>query len=163
MKGISNKILRDLRYMALILLTILALVGCNNVVIGDAKKTQETIELGEVEQANVNIDIAVGELTLTGGSKELLEVNYSEDLKPELSYEIKEKKGYLSLEQSATVKLPILHVGENHFEWDVQLTNEVPIELNVNLGVGESELVFKDIILNELKVDLGIGETTIDL
>jgi hypothetical protein len=77
MKSSSNKTLCDLSHIALILLTILTLIGCNNVVIGDAKKEQEIIEIGEAEQANVNIDIAVGELTLTGGAEELLKVNYS--------------------------------------------------------------------------------------
>lgn len=47
--------------------------------------------------------------------------------------------------------------------WDLDLTREVPIELTIDTGVGESELLLRDVRLSDFDLDAGVGEVRVTL
>jgi hypothetical protein len=49
------------------------------------------------------------------------------------------------------------------YAWNLGLTTEVPINLDVSMGVGEVDLDLTGVNLSALKVGLGVGEATITL
>ncbi|MEJ2747732.1 MAG: LiaF-related protein, partial [Anaerolineae bacterium] len=49
------------------------------------------------------------------------------------------------------------------YEWDLKLNDDIPMDLDINLGVGENNLELSGLTLNSLDIQTGVGETTIDL
>jgi predicted membrane protein len=54
-------------------------------------------------------------------------------------------------------------IGNTRNTWDVRLNDAVPMDLDVVLGVGTSELRLGSLSLRNLSVRGGAGETTVDL
>jgi predicted membrane protein len=48
-------------------------------------------------------------------------------------------------------------------EWDIQLSNDLPLNLTVRTGAGKSDLALNALDLNQLKVETGAGVTNVDL
>ena len=48
-------------------------------------------------------------------------------------------------------------------EWDLQLTNDVPIDLNLDMGVSNSTLKLEGLQLSSLSIDSGVSDSLIDL
>jgi hypothetical protein len=48
-------------------------------------------------------------------------------------------------------------------EWDVRLNVEVPTDLRVQMGAGESDLVLDSLTLRGLDLQMGAGKSTVDL
>jgi len=47
--------------------------------------------------------------------------------------------------------------------WDLGLNGEVPLELEVSMGVGESDLDLEELQVSDLTVSMGVGQTTVVL
>ena len=129
------------------------------------EKLAQTIALGAAESVSVNVAMGVGKLRIAGGAKELLDASFEYnigDWKPELSYEVKDGQGQLVVEQPSRV-VGATWPGNVRYEWDLRLSDSVPMELKVDVGVGKSELDLRGLDLKRLEVDAGVGEGTIDL
>jgi hypothetical protein len=48
-------------------------------------------------------------------------------------------------------------------DWDLGLSSDVPLKLEVSLGVGESDLDLTGLTLSDLEVSMGVGQTTVVL
>ena len=125
----------------------------------------QSIALEGAESARVQIDMGVGSLTLRGGadSDQLMDADFTYDRpgsKPEITYEVKRGQGRLTVQQPGGL-LKILRQKRN--EWDLRLNNDVPTDLTIDLGVGESDLKLGGLNLTRLMVDMGIGAATVDL
>jgi hypothetical protein len=49
------------------------------------------------------------------------------------------------------------------FTWDLTLTTEIPVDLDLELGVGDMALELTELDLSALRLDLGVGQATISL
>lgn len=49
------------------------------------------------------------------------------------------------------------------WDWDLGLTRQVPVELQVNLGAGEAEFDLWALQADDLNIDLGVGQATLTL
>ena len=47
--------------------------------------------------------------------------------------------------------------------WDLALTTEIPLDLSISLGVGESTLDLSELQVSALSLDIGVGQTTVQL
>ncbi|MCF6277596.1 MAG: DUF5668 domain-containing protein, partial [Anaerolineales bacterium] len=47
--------------------------------------------------------------------------------------------------------------------WDLALTREIPLALDISLGVGESALDLSELTVTELDLNLGVGQTRVTL
>ncbi|MGR9049769.1 toast rack family protein [Halobacillus faecis] len=139
--------------------TLMTLAGCSFVHAGEQVEETQRVQQDDADQLKVDIDMGVGELTLGTGSEDWLEGSflYPESyLTPELSY------------QDETIKLTQTKVKKkfiNHqkSEWDVLLTERIPVDLSIQTGAAESKLDLKTAKLKNLSLEAGVGELTVDL
>lgn len=124
--------------------------------------------LDDAKDAKVRIDSSVGELTVEAlnDSNNLIEGTI-QSIERETILQSYDMNGdtidyYL---HSEWVGSPI-EFGRNtnsRFSWDLALTDDIPLDLSISLGVGESKLDLSELQVSELNLDIGVGETTITL
>jgi hypothetical protein len=108
--------------------------------------------------------MGAGELNLTGGADALMEGDFAynvADWKPAVNYDVTGDAGELSVEQGSGEDVPV--GGEVRNEWDLHLNDDVPIDLSVEMGAGESDLDLDSLTLTGLDLQMGAGKTTVDL
>ena len=81
-------------------------------------------------------------------------------MKPETSYEVSGSTGELSISQP-NVRYKLGESGP--YAWNIRLAKGVPMELNVQMGAGSSDLDLSEIDVRDLTMRLGAGETKLDL
>jgi hypothetical protein len=47
--------------------------------------------------------------------------------------------------------------------WNLGLNSDIPLDLEISLGVGQSDVDLRDLMVSELDMDMGIGQTTVTL
>lgn len=117
------------------------------------------------ESLAVDITIGVGALKLSGGAAGAAEaeVRYNiPDWKPVLAYEVKDALGRVDLSQPSSV-VGVTWPEALRYEWDVRLSDSLPLRLSVELGVGKAELDLGRVNVSRLKLDAGVGEGIVDL
>jgi hypothetical protein len=144
---------------------LLAASGCGGGArVGELRTESETVELGGTGPVRVEIEMAAGELDVSGGAAELLEASFTynvAELKPEVDYS----------GDMLTVRTPDVKAGINslwdlddyRYEWDLRLNDDVPMDMQVNMGAGRSSLQLGTLSLTSLEVTRGAGEVVIDL
>lgn len=122
-----------------------------------------TIEKDGAKSLDVEIDFNAGDLLITGGSDEWMTGTIETNRKkyePKLSYRKKGSVGHLDITQKAKGFIGWKNVKN---DWNLQLTNEIPVTLDIDMGVSDSEIDLSDIRLKELSIDAGVSDTTINL
>ena len=122
----------------------------------------ETVERQGAEQVRVEIEMGAGDLQVASGASQLLEASFEynpPELKPAVAYNVSGKQGQLSVRQSGGS----FHFGRTKNDWELRLANDVPMELNVQLGAGRGELRLGGLSLSKLAVEMGAGKATVDL
>ncbi len=158
--------------MALIALVITGLFisGCSAVRRVELKtvfKTVSKTRLVKLENAKfvrADISMDVGELRIDGKANELLKAKFRYGSKfgePDVEYSVRSDTGDLVVRSPE--KKPSVWAPGMENRWDLSLTDEVPIELSIDLGVGSTILALGDLDLEELDVSGGAGKITIDL
>lgn len=151
----------NIRKIMLVILLAAGFVGCE--VAGEFIDDTHTIELGKAEFADVKLDMGVGELSIQGGARELMEAYFRYNIdhwKPEVTYRVTGSRGVLTVKQGKSRRMT---VGRKRNEWDISLNDDVPIHLTVECGVGQSKLDLVGLTLKSLDIDMGVGELIVDL
>lgn len=145
---------------------IVAVTGCGVFTNGSEENGKITIEKDKAKELQLELNLGAGELNVEKGANEWVEgsINYNEDkLKPEVSYKLKGDKGMAVIEQENIGLLDNIKLGEHKNEWNLTLSDEIPLDLVVNSGASDTNLDLKGLNLNELDVNAGVGDITIDL
>jgi hypothetical protein len=150
--------------IALVLFGALLLAACSSRArVGALQTESKSVELGGARSVNVDINLGAGDLELTGGAEKLLEADFNYNvarLKPEVKY----KNGTLVVRQPDYNGIPdLIGIGGYRNEWGLRLSDEVPMDLSVNMGAGTSDLKLAGLSLTGLDIILGAGTYTIDL
>jgi hypothetical protein len=133
--------------------------------VGKTMSVDSKVEIGGAESTKVLIAVGVGRLNVTGGAEGLLDARFEyniPDWKPEVSYEVKAGFGRLTIEQPATV-VGATWPSNVRYEWNLKLSDKVPMNLDVEMGVGKMDIDTRGMNLRHLKVHAGVGEGRIDL
>lgn len=123
------------------------------------------IERDSAKALDVDIDLGLGNLFIEGGSPEWVsgEFTYNhKKLEPKVTYKKQKDVGKVKIKQGSKTTFGF-NKGKFENEWDLQLTNDIPIDLDVDMGVSTSTLNLKGLHLNSLSIDSGVGESVIDL
>jgi hypothetical protein len=131
---------------------------------GELIELTETVELTRAEMVQVELSMGAGELLVEGGAADakLMEGDFDyniESWKPEIRYEEAGFRGRLTVKQgsgSATM-------GKAKNRWDIRLSNQPPMDLEVRCGAGESKLDLRGLNLRSVNVKMGAGRVEIDL
>lgn len=144
---------------------LLAASGCGGGArVGELRTESETVQLGGAAPVRVEIKMAAGELNVSGGAAELLEANFAynvAELKPEVDYS----------GDTLTVRTPdvearfnsLWDLDEYRYEWDLRLNDHVGMDMQVEMGAGQSSLQLGTLSLTSLEVTTGAGDVVVDL
>jgi hypothetical protein len=146
---------------------VLVLSGCYvpSPKLGKTETLQQKVGLAGAESASVSITIGVGKLKLTGGADSLLDARFEyniPDWKPVVSYKVEDGRGGLIVEQPSRV-VGATWPGNVRYDWDLKLKSGVPLELEVDMGVGKSEVDLRGLDVRHLSLEAGVGEGSVDL
>ena len=132
--------------------------------VGKMQHESKSVDPKDAQSVRAQLKMGAGELNLTGGADQLMEADFSynvADWKPEVSYNVSGEKGELVVKQGGSEGSNL--TGEARNEWDIRLNDELPTDLVVQMGAGESDLDLDSLALTGLKLQMGAGKTTVDL
>lgn len=151
-------------YIGLVTGVILfAASGCNTVVSGEVKEESISIKKDKARELDVELNLSVGELTLSKGAEDWVEgsIKYGKKkLKPEVIYNRKGNKGEVIIKQK---NLNSFNNSNVKNEWNLELTDNVPMNLSVDSGVSSTELDLQGLMLEKLDINAGVGDLYVDL
>ncbi|MFZ0639513.1 MAG: toast rack family protein [Candidatus Acidiferrales bacterium] len=164
---------RMVKMPALVAIAFVVAVGISGCIIGGGNgplaspgpmETENiSVPAGAAKSVHAHLQMAAGELNISGGSAQLLDGKISYNVpewKPDLSYSVNDGQG------SLMVMEPEQHhsaMGGVKYTWDLHFSNKVPLELAVEMGAGDSKLDLAETELRNLDVQVGAGNSTIDL
>lgn len=125
--------------------------------------------LNGAESAQVKIDSSVGALSVDSlsGGKNLIEGTiYSverETIHQQYEMDGDEISYYLYSNWSPGGPFQFSDYEQTRLSWDLSLTEEIPLDLTISLGVGESDLDLSELQVSEIDLDLGVGQTRVEL
>ncbi len=159
-------IARSSRRMVLLFTIAVVLTACSvgGARVGELRTESQTVELGGAASVRVEIEMAAGELEVSGGATELLEASFTynvAELKPEVDYS----------GDRLSVRTPdvdvrgasLWDVDKYRYEWDLRLSDDVPMEMRVSMGAGRVDLKLGSLSLTRLDVTRGAGDILVDL
>ena len=156
---------------AFLLMALPVMAACATIQEPGALQTKsETVELGSAETVRVNLDGGFGELYVEGGASELLEADFRyniDELEPEVDYSVSGDTGRLTVSNRDNIN--VIPTGEVESEWRLAFAENVPMEMDIALGFGDSDLDLSDLTVTSLEVkagagrlDLNVGNQTLD-
>jgi N-terminal domain of toast_rack, DUF2154 len=132
--------------------------------VGKMQRESKSVDLKNAQSARAQLKMGAGELNLTGGADRLMEGEFSynvSDWKPKVSYDVSGQEGELVVKQRSAEGARLGAEARN--EWDIRLNDEVPTDLVVQMGAGESDLDLDSLALTGVDLQMGAGKTTVDL
>src|SRR5215204_5752853 len=132
--------------------------------LGKMQRESKSIQPQNAPAVGADLKMGAGELNITGGADGLMEADFSynvSDWKPKVSYQVSGQEGELVVKQGSGggVRLG----GDARNEWDISFNDEVPTDLVVQMGAGESDLDLDSLALKGLDLQMGAGKSTVDL
>lgn len=156
-------LIRVLFLMALSLVAT-ACIGLGGVRVGDLQTRSQTVELGDADSVDVEIQMSAGELDVSGGAGELLEASFTynvEEMDPQATY----SGGTLVVKDTDVDEgiASLFDLDEFRNEWDLKLNEDVPMAMEVNLGAGPTKLTLGALNLSSLDINAGAGNVDLNL
>lgn len=126
---------------------------------------EETIlvEKDKAKTLEVDIDLGVGEMNLTGGAKEWVEGKADYNIKklaPQVNYDVSGDTGEVEIKHKGSTKLGISNIKNN---WAIQLNDDIPMDLTVETGASLANLDLQGLQLEKLDIEAGVGDLTVNL
>jgi hypothetical protein len=139
-------------------------VGCDIETLESGPDQTEEVSFnpGGVETATVELHLGAGELNVHGGATKLAEgdLEYNiPSLKPVIRQTTAGHFARLRIDQPESHGIP----RNMKYRWNLQLSDAVPISLNVACGAGQARLTVGELHLREVEVHIGAGQIDLDL
>src|SRR5919112_3646212 len=132
--------------------------------VGKMQEESKSVALKNADSVRAQLKMGAGELHITGGADQLMEGDFAynvSDWKPKVSYDVSGGKGELVVKQGGANSGSLGAKARN--EWDISFNDEVPTDLVVAVGAGESDLDLDSLTLKGVDLQMGAGKTTVDL
>lgn len=132
--------------------------------VGEMRHESRSVQPEDAESVRTHLTMGAGELKVAGAADALMEADFSYNVaewKPEVDYDVGGGTGDLTVRQGSGGGGSLGGGARN--EWDLRLNDEVPTDLIVKMGAGESDLDLDSLTLTGLDLEMGAGETTVDL
>jgi len=125
--------------------------------------TDEVLELQGAHSVFADLKLGAGQLNISGGSGHLLNSRFTFSRKwdsPKVDYNVVDGKGRLEISQDQRSGVPF---GGADNTWDLIFSNEVPLELHVEMGAGQGNFKLRDMDVTDLQLKMGAGQVELDL
>ena len=132
--------------------------------VGEMRNESRSVQPEDAKTVRAHLTVGAGELKVGGAADALMEADFSynvADWKPQIDYEVSGEKGDLTVEQGSGDDGRLGRGARN--EWDLRFNDDVPTDLVVEMGAGESDLDLDSLTLTGLDLQMGAGKTTVDL
>src|SRR5215217_6326760 len=132
--------------------------------VGKMQSESRSIQPQNAQSVGADLKMGAGELNITGGADQLMEGDFSYNVsewKPKVSYDVSGQEGELVVKQGSANSGSL--DGKARNEWDITMNEEVPTDLVVKMGAGESDLDLDSLTLKGLDLKMGAGKSTVDL
>jgi hypothetical protein len=132
--------------------------------VGKMQEESKSVDPKNADSARAKLQMGAGELNITGGADQLMEADFSYNVsewKPKVSYDVSGGEGELVVKQGSANGGSLSGGARN--EWDINMNDEVPTDLVVQMGAGESDLDLDSLALTGDNLQMGAGKTTVDL
>jgi hypothetical protein len=129
------------------------------------RHTERTLELGRAKTVSAQIDLASGELDVSGGSANLLDAKFDDREsagEPQVSYDQQDNTGELKIQQEKS-GTHILIPGHSESRWDLRFGSAAPLDLKIDLGAGQGNVNLRGLPVTKLVLNLGAGQVNADL
>lgn len=149
----------------LIITSVFVLTGCGVFNNGKVKEETVSIHQDKAKKLDVSLDLGAGVMNVSKGTKNWVEgsIEYNNKyFNPDVSYKLKDSTGEVTIDQSKK-HFPNVKIGKLKNEWDLKLSNKVPINLDVNTGASKTNLDLRGLNLNKLEIEAGVGELNVNL
>ncbi|MFC2158855.1 toast rack family protein [Acidobacteriota bacterium] len=149
------------RFVLFLIFGLVMFSACESV--GRMREESHDVPIRGVETARVELDIGAGEMVVEGGARDLLEGYFRWNVRrwePRVDYTVKNGKARVKVKQ---MKGPRLALGNAKNKWEISLNKDIPLDLYVDCGAGETRLNLRDLNLRSVIVDMGVGELRLDV
>jgi hypothetical protein len=157
--------MKQLVGLVVLLVAAAVLLGsCGTQRVGEMQRESQMVDLENAQSVVAELRMGAGELNVSGGADALMEADFTYNVaewEPEVSYDVSGDTGELIVEQGSGEGVRL--GGDARNEWDLRFNDEVPIDLQVEMGAGESDLDLDSLSLTGLDLQMGAGKTTVDL
>jgi hypothetical protein len=129
---------------------------------GPLQYESRAVDRDASERVRVSLNMGAGDLKVSSGTQKLLQAyfNYNvPDLKPDVRYSTAGGVGDLTVEQPSKHT----HIGNMKYEWDLRLSDHVPLDIHVNFGAGQAQVDLGSLDLRGVEIDMGVGQLQMDL
>src|ERR687893_884193 len=155
-----------MKRLAVVLVVTLFMSSCGaqGQQVGEMQHESRSVQPEDAKSVRAHLVMGAGELKVGGAADALMEGDFSynvADWKPQIDYEVSGEQGDLTVEQGSGDDGRLGGGARN--EWDVRFSDDVPTDLVVEMGAGESDLDLDSLILAGLDLQMGAGQTTVDL
>jgi hypothetical protein len=130
---------------------------------GPDQYDSKTVDAEGAQSAHVELHMGAGDLRITDGAQQLARADFTYNVptwKPEVTYTKAGTRGDLRIEQP---KGSNVHLGNTRYRWEVQLSNKIPLELEVHFGAGQARLDIGSLQLQKVDLHMGVGQIDMDL
>ncbi len=138
--------------------------GGQSVTLIDPRTDHHEFETTGISELTATIDAAIGKVVVTSGAAGTIEADVEYNVaewEPDVEFTTSGGKGTLLLKQRSASSKRIPNGAES--EWRIALPPDVPLVLELDLGIGETDLDLGNLGLTRLEIEAGIGSMTIDL
>ena len=123
-----------------------------------------TVDLQSAKSVHTSLEAGSGEITINGGSDHLVDADFDYDRSydaPRVEYNVANGVGQLRISQDNGGTHT--HFGSHDIKWNLRFSDEVPLELRIEMGAGRGNLRLRDLQVNRLDVEMGAGQVDLDL
>lgn len=133
---------------------------------GEIRSRTSGLALGEATRAEINVFMGAGELAVAAAplGRDVFrgEFEFSPAaLEPEITSDTFGETIDVTVRQAETRGFPLGSTVRN--SWDLELAENVPMTLRVDLGAGQFDLDLSGLQITDLVATMGAGDATIDL
>ncbi len=143
--------------------SVFVLSGCFSFMPDKMQEETILVEKDKAKTLEVDIDLGVGEMNLTGGAKEWVEGKADYNIKklaPQVNYDVSGDTGEVEIKHKGSTKLGISNIKNN---WAIQLNDDIPMDLTVETGASLANLDLQGLQLEKLDIEAGVGDLTVNL
>lgn len=130
---------------------------------GPAQYEARSFERGSVQELHLDLDMRAGDVKVGTGTHKLAQAYFTytvPEWKPDIRYDAQGTRANIGIRQHGEHRA---NIGNTKNEWDLRLSQDVPLYVTVNCGAGEAQLDLGSFPLRDVNVQMGVGKLDMDL